>query len=82
MQTIHILENRDERIAEFQKVVATLGSDFQLRLWQDVHSMIAAFAECFPNAALFSLDPELDRQPGVDIDPGTGLDVAREVISI
>ena len=77
MQTIHILENRDNRVAEFQKAVAELGSDFQLRLWQDVHSMIAGCAECFPNAALFSLDCELDRRPGVDIRPGAGLDLAR-----
>src|SRR5882724_7945762 len=38
--------------------------------------MIAECAEFFPNAALICLDHDLNPQPGVTTDPGTGLDVA------
>jgi ADP-ribosylglycohydrolase len=77
MQTILILESRDDRIASFQKAVVELGSDFRLRIWRDARSMIADCAELFPNASLISLDYELNPQSDVAPGSGTGLDVAR-----
>jgi ADP-ribosylglycohydrolase len=77
MHTILILESRQECIAGFQKAVAELGDDSQLRTWRDARSMIAQCAECFPNTALISLDYELNQsQPDAAIELGTGLDVA------
>jgi ADP-ribosylglycohydrolase len=77
MKTILILEDNDERIAGFQKVVRSLGPDYEMKIWRDAHSMMAECELCFPTAALISLDHDLQAQPGVTADPGTGLDVAR-----
>src|ERR1044071_698387 len=74
---ILILEDNDERIAAFQKAVASLGDDFELKLWRDAPSMIAQCAEFLPSVALISLDHDLTPLPGATIDPGTGVDVAR-----
>jgi hypothetical protein len=76
-KTILILEDNDERIAAFQKTVASLGEHFELKLWRDAPSMIAECAEFFPTVALISLDHDLNPQPGATGDPGTGLDVAK-----
>jgi len=77
MKTILILEDNDERIAAFQKSVATLGGEFELKVWRDAPSMIGGAEEFFPTAVLISLDHDLNPMPGVTTDPGTGLDVAR-----
>lgn len=77
MKTILILEDNGERIAAFQKAVAALGDDFDLRLWRDAPSMIAECERFFPDAALISLDHDLNPIPFATIDPGTGLDVAK-----
>ena len=77
MKTILMLEDNDERIASFQKVVAGLGNGFDLKIWRDAHSMIVECAEFFPSTALICLDHDLNPQPGVTTDPGTGLDVAK-----
>ena len=77
MKTILILEDNDERLAGFQKAVAGLGGGFELRVWRDAHSMMSECAEFFRSAALISLDHDLNPQPGVAADPGTGMDVAR-----
>ena len=77
MKTILILEDNDERIAGFQEAVAGLGDGFELKIWRDAHSMITECAAFFPGAALICLDHDLNPQPGVTTDPGTGLDVAR-----
>ena len=77
MKTILILEDNDERIAAFQKSVAALGREFELKVWRDAPSMIAGAEEFFPTAVLISLDHDLNPMPGVTTDPGTGLDVAR-----
>jgi len=77
MKTIFILEDNDERIAAFQKSVATLGGEFELKVWRDAPSMIGGAEEFFPTAVLISLDHDLNPMPGVTTDPGTGLDVAR-----
>lgn len=77
MKTILILEDNDERIAAFRKAVATLGDDFQPKIWRDAHSMIAECEEFFSTTALISLDHDLNPMPGATADPGTGVDVAR-----
>jgi len=76
-RTILILEDNDERIAGFQKTVAELNGSFELKIWRDAHSMTAECAEFFSSAALICLDHDLNPQPGVTTDPGTGLDVAK-----
>jgi ADP-ribosylglycohydrolase len=77
MKTILILEDNDERIAGFQKAVAELDDGFDLKIWRDAHSMITECAEFFPSASLICLDHDLNPQPGVTTDPGTGLDVTK-----
>jgi len=77
MKTILILEDNDERIAAFEKTVAELGGDFELKVWRDAPSMIAECEEFFPTTALISLDHDLNPMPGATGDPGTGVDVAR-----
>ena len=77
MKTILILEDSQDRIAGFERAIAGLGDDFELKLWRDAPSMMAECEQYFPSAALISLDYHLNRQPGAAADPGTGLDVVR-----
>ena len=77
MKTILLLEDNDDRIAGFQKAVAKLGGDFELKIWREAPSMIAECEAFFPSTALISLDHDLNPQPGATTDPGTGLDVAK-----
>jgi ADP-ribosylglycohydrolase len=77
MKTILILEDNEERIAAFQRAVAALGDDYELKLWRDAHSMRAECEPWFASAALISLDHDLNPAAGSTNDPGTGLDVAR-----
>lgn len=76
-KTILILEDNDERIAAFQSAVASLGSDYELKIWRDAPAMIAECESFFPSTALISLDRDLNPLPGATVDPGTGVDVAR-----
>ena len=77
MKTILILEDNDERIAAFQKAALALGDGFELKIWQDAPAMMAECEAFFPTTALISLDHDLNPLPGVTVDPGTGVDVAR-----
>jgi hypothetical protein len=77
IRTILILEDNDERIAAFEKIVAALGDDFELKVGRDAPSMISECEAFFPIAALISLDHDLNPAPGATSDPGTGVDVAR-----
>jgi len=77
MKTILLLEDNAERIAGFQNAVAALGNCFDLKIWHDAPSMIAACAAFFPNAALICLDHDLNPQPGGPAETGTGLEVAQ-----
>ena len=74
---ILILEDNDDRIAAFRRAVTSLGSDFDLKVWRDAHSMCEECDAYFPHAALISLDHDLNPMPGVTTDPGTGLEVAQ-----
>jgi hypothetical protein len=71
-----ILEDNDERIRAFESAVASLGSDFSLRLWRDAPTMISECGDCLRAACLISLDHDLAPLPDSSIDPGTGLEVA------
>jgi|ERR1051326_1301285 ADP-ribosylglycohydrolase len=75
MKTILILEDNDERIADFRKAVAQLGNGYELKVWRDAHSMCAECEAFFNSAALISLDHDLNAAVG-SVDPGTGLDMA------
>jgi hypothetical protein len=77
VKTILILEDNDERIVTFLKAVTALGNDFEPMVWRDAASMIAECEAFFSTAALISLDHDLNPAPGANIDPGTGMDVAR-----
>jgi ADP-ribosylglycohydrolase len=76
-RTILILEDNEQRIAAFERAVATLGEGYELKLWRDAHSMRAECEPWFPTAVLISLDHDLNPAPGSANDPGTGLDVAK-----
>src|SRR5580698_4503000 len=76
-RSILILEDSEDRIAGFKKAVAELGGHYDLKIWHDAPSMMAECEQLFPNAALISLDHDLNPQPGATVDPGTGLDVAQ-----
>src|SRR5438270_2607209 len=76
-RTILILEDNDERIIAFQKAVAALGPDFELKVWRDAPSMCTECEHYFPSAALISLDHDLNPSPGATVDPGTGVEVAQ-----
>lgn len=77
MKTILILEDNADRIAAFERVIGTLGSEYELKVWRDAPSICAQAEEFFSTAALICLDHDLNPQPGATADPGTGLDVAR-----
>ena len=74
--TVMIVEDNDERIRVFESAVASLGSDFRLRLWRDAPTTIAECGDSMTDACLISLDHDLAPLPGSSTDPGTGLEVA------
>src|SRR5258705_3879039 len=76
-RTVLILEDNDDRAAAFRRAVPILGSNYQLKIWRDAHSMRAECEAFFPTAALISLDHDLNPAPGTTVDPGTGLEVAQ-----
>ncbi|MGZ4964479.1 MAG: ADP-ribosylglycohydrolase family protein [Limisphaerales bacterium] len=77
MRTVLLLEDNLERVAAFKAVVRELGADWQLRLWHDAPTMLRECSSCLSDAALISLDHDLNPQPGATADPGTGFEVAR-----
>jgi ADP-ribosylglycohydrolase len=76
LKRILILEDDNERITAFERAVAALGEGYELKLWHDAPTMCAECEEFFPNAALISLDHDLNPRQGGVREPGTGLDVA------
>lgn len=77
LKKILLLEDNEERIAAFEQAVGKLGGEYKVMVWRDASSMIAGCAAHFTNAALISLDHDLNPRPGCDEDPGTGLEVAQ-----
>lgn len=74
---ILVLEDNEERISAFRNVVETLGPEYRLVLWSDAPTMMAECEQYFSDAALISLDHDLNPLPGCTSDPGCGLDVAK-----
>jgi hypothetical protein len=77
MKTILILEDNEERIADFTKAVQQLGDRYEAKFWRDADSMSKECEAFFSTAALVSLDHDLNSTPGACRDPGCGLDVAK-----
>jgi hypothetical protein len=77
MRTVLILEDKPERQAEFQRIAPTLGDQFEVLIWDDANRMRKECERFLPNAALISLEHDLDPKPGGHADPGSGLDVAK-----
>ncbi len=74
MRTVLILEEDDERRAEFARVAPDLG--LQVRIWDDAQRMQAECEKFLGEAALISLEHDVDwRRPRAA--GGTGLDVAK-----
>jgi hypothetical protein len=73
---ILILEDNEDRIRNFQNAVKSLGGNFSERIWFDAPSMIKDLPAVLNQACLISLDHDLNPQPNVIADPGTGLEVA------
>ncbi len=72
-----LLEDNAEWIAAFQVAVKSLGEDWELEVWNDAPTMLANCESQFEQAALISLDHDLNPQLGSSGDPGTGLEVAK-----
>jgi hypothetical protein len=73
---IILLEDNKERLEAFEFAVAQLGPEYQLHHWRDAHRMIAECHEVLANAALISLDHDLNKETDDSPDPGDGVDAA------
>lgn len=76
MKKLLLLEDNADRVTQFRSAVQELGPDWQLLVWHDAPSMIAACEQHLDEANLISLDHDLNPQPGATTDPGTGRDIA------
>jgi ADP-ribosylglycohydrolase len=81
VKTLLLLEDNNERIAEFEAIISELGDDWGLHVWRDAPTMLAECEDFFENTHLISLDHDLNPQPGATRDPGTVLDVAKLLAS-
>src|SRR5687767_4871495 len=81
MKTLLLLEDNDDRIAQFRSVVQEMRSDWHLEVWTDAPAMLSACEQHFAQVRLISLDHDLNPQPGSILDPGTGRDIARLLAS-
>lgn len=52
MKTILILEDYEERIADFTQAVRQLGDGYEVNLWRDAHSMCRECGAFFSTVAL------------------------------
>jgi ADP-ribosylglycohydrolase len=77
MKTLLLLEDNDERIANFQQALARLGADWRLVVWRDAPTMARECESYFQDVHLISLDHDLNPQAGCLGDPGCGLDTAK-----
>ncbi len=76
MPIILILEDNEERIADFSRAVEKLGNGFEARIFRDVSGFAQEWEACAATVGLISLDHDLNPIPGAKRDPGTGLDAA------
>lgn len=70
MRTVLILEDKPERKAAFERVAPSLG--LRVKIWDDADRMRRECEKFLPDAALISLEQDLDIN-----DRSTGLDVAK-----
>jgi hypothetical protein len=73
---ILILEDNEDRIRNFQSAIKSSAGNYSERIWFDAPNMIADLPSILNQACLISLDHDLNPQPNVTTDPGTGLEVA------
>jgi len=76
-RTILILEDSQERIAAFRRVIANLAPSCAVRVWRNAHRMMEECEAYFAEAVLISLDHDLNETDGDTADAGTGLLVAQ-----
>ena len=74
--TILILEDDAARLRDFERAVSQLGPGLRLRTWRDAKRMMAECHEVLHDAALISLDHDLNKETPDCADPGDGLEVA------
>jgi hypothetical protein len=59
-ESVLFLEDDADRLRGFQSAVARLGPSYQLRAWRDANRMMAECHEWLADAALISLDHDLN----------------------
>jgi ADP-ribosylglycohydrolase len=75
-QTILLLEDDADRLVGFKSAVEKLGPSYRLISWRDANRMIAECHGFLADAALISLDHDLNKEHADSPDPGDGVDVA------
>jgi hypothetical protein len=78
---ILILEDNENRIRDFQVAVKSFGGSYHARIWMDAPTMISEVPFVLDLACIISLDHDLNPQPDVTTDAGTGLEVAEFIAS-
>jgi ADP-ribosylglycohydrolase len=73
--TIILLEDNPDRLREFEAAIAQLGP-YRIRSWRDAKQMLAECHEVLADAALISLDHDLNKEHEDSPDPGDGVEVA------
>jgi ADP-ribosylglycohydrolase/CheY-like chemotaxis protein len=73
---ILLLEDDADHLHAFKAAVTKLGPPYQLHIWRDATRMIAECHEALADAALISLDHDLNKEHSDSPDPGDGLEVA------
>jgi ADP-ribosylglycohydrolase len=74
--TILMLEDDAERLQLFQVAVKSLENQYRLISWRDANKMIAECHAYLADAALISLDHDLNKEHPQSPDPGDGVQVA------
>jgi ADP-ribosylglycohydrolase len=74
--TIIVLEDNPDRLRDFEFAVTQLGSSYRLRSWRDANRMMAECHDALADAALISLDHDLNKENNDSPDPGDGVEVA------
>lgn len=77
---ILMLEDNEERLERFARVLHGINPELTLKVWRDAHAMIREIAQCLPSAALISLDHDLEPELGCP-DPGDGYMVAQWLVT-
>lgn len=76
-KSILLLEDNAERLSGFTSAVEKIGLSYRLIAWRDANRMIAECHEFLADAALISLDHDLNKENADSLDPGDGVDVAK-----